>query len=101
MYEHPIEPNFDTLNEIRNIQMFSETVKQNLSHKVKYNQGIGYAKKAVNLALETGCEDELNKLLQDWIKVKERTIQASPTRRTFQILTILVRFAQRVLPKNA
>jgi hypothetical protein len=75
VYEHPIEPNFDILNEIRNVQMFSETVKQNLSHKVKYNQGIGYAKKAVNLALEMGCEDELNKLLQDWIKVKERTIR--------------------------
>ncbi|CAB4442956.1 unnamed protein product [Rhizophagus irregularis] len=75
VYEHPIEPNFDILNEIRNVQMFSETVKQNLSHKVKYNQGIRYAKKAVNLALEMGCEDELNKLLQDWIKVKERTIR--------------------------
>ncbi|CAB4382816.1 unnamed protein product [Rhizophagus irregularis] len=53
VYEHLIEPNFDILNEIH----------------------IGYAKKAVNLALEMGCEDELNKLLQNWIKVKERTIR--------------------------
>ena len=74
VYEHQIEPNFDTLNEIRNLQIFSETVRQNLSHKVKYNQGIGYAKKAVDLALEMGCENELNKILQDWIKSKERII---------------------------
>ncbi|PKK62351.1 hypothetical protein RhiirC2_790510 [Rhizophagus irregularis] len=75
VYEHLIEPNFDILNEIRNVQIFSETVKFNLFYKVKYNQDIGYAKKAVNLALEMGCEDELNKLLQNWIKVKERTIR--------------------------
>ena len=77
MYEHRIETNFNTLNEIRNVQFFSETVKQNLSHQVKYNQGIGYAKRAVDLALEIGCENELNKLLQNWIKEKERVIHDS------------------------
>lgn len=45
-----------------------------MSCKVKYNQDMGYVKKEVNLALEMGCKDELNKLLQDWIKVKERII---------------------------
>src|SRR5439155_11829397 len=72
VYEHKIETNFDMLNEFRNTQVFSEIVKQNLSRQVRYNQGFGYAKRAVNLALEIGCENELNKLLQDWIKEKER-----------------------------
>ena len=74
VYEHQIRTNFDALNKIRHVQVFSETVKQNLSHKAKYNQGFGYAKKAVNLALEIGCEDELNLLLQCWIKEKEKEI---------------------------
>ena len=72
IYEHKIKIDFDMLNEIRNIQVFSETVKQNLSRQVKYNQGFGYAKQAVDLVLEIGCENELNKLLQGWIKEKER-----------------------------
>jgi len=72
IYEHQIETNFDTLNKICHIQVFSETVKQNLSHKAKYNKGFGYAKKAINLALEMGCEDELNELLQRWIRDKEK-----------------------------
>ena len=48
-----------------------KTAKQNLSCKAKYNQGFGYAKKAVGLALEIGCEDELNEMLQRWIREKE------------------------------
>src|ERR1044071_7827332 len=72
IYEHQIETNFDTLNKICHTQAFLETVKQNLSYKAKYNKGSGYAKKAINLALEMGCEGELNKLLQYWIKNKER-----------------------------
>ena len=72
VYEHKIRTNFDTLNEIHNTQVFSETVKQNLSRQVKYNQGFGYAKRAVDLALEIGCENELNKILQNWIKEKEK-----------------------------
>ena len=74
IYEHQIETNFDTLNKIRHIQVFSETVKQNLSHKAKYNKDFRYAKKAINLALEIGCENELNSLLQCWIKEKEKEI---------------------------
>ena len=72
MHEHQISPDFSLLHEIRHTQAFSETVKQNLSHQAKYNQGFGYAKKAIGLALETGCEDELNKMLQRWIREKER-----------------------------
>ncbi|CAG8750280.1 7463_t:CDS:2, partial [Racocetra fulgida] len=51
-----------------------KTVKQNLTRWAKYNQGFGYAKKVVELALETGYENKLNKLLQDWIKETERKI---------------------------
>ncbi|CAB5370180.1 unnamed protein product [Rhizophagus irregularis] len=39
VYEHQIRVNFDILNEICHMQLFSETVKQNLSHKTKYNEG--------------------------------------------------------------
>ncbi|CAG8737050.1 226_t:CDS:2, partial [Cetraspora pellucida] len=38
----------------------------------KIYQGLGYAKKAVGLALKTGRENELNKLLRDWINETER-----------------------------
>ncbi|RGB40372.1 hypothetical protein C1646_753445 [Rhizophagus diaphanus] len=31
-----------------------------LTYKAKYNQGFSYAKKAIGLALEIGCENELN-----------------------------------------
>src|SRR6266498_3861545 len=64
--------NFDMLNEIRHTQVFLETVKQNLTRQVKYNQGFGYAKRIIDLALEIGCEDDLNNLLQNWIKKKEK-----------------------------
>src|SRR3954452_12031183 len=73
MHKHQIRPDFSLLHEIRHTQAFSETVKQNLSHQAKYNQGFDYAKKAIGLALETGCEDELNEILQRWIREKERS----------------------------
>jgi len=73
-HKHKIDTNFDGLNKIRYTQEFSETVKKKLSHKVKYNQGFGYAKRAINLALEIGCEDELNTLLQHWVRDKEKEI---------------------------
>ncbi|CAB5362544.1 unnamed protein product [Rhizophagus irregularis] len=74
VYKHQIETNFNMLNEIRHTQVFSETVKKNLSNQVKYSQGLGYAKKALNLAFENSCENELNRLLQHWIKDKEKEI---------------------------
>ncbi|CAB4431445.1 unnamed protein product [Rhizophagus irregularis] len=49
-------------------------VKKNLFNQVKYSQGFGYAKKALNLALKNGCENKLNRLLQHWIKDKEKEI---------------------------
>lgn len=73
--EHQIMTNFDVLNEIRHTQLFSETVRQNLSRQAKYNQGFGYAKQAVGLSLEMGCEDELNEILQSWINEKKREVR--------------------------
>jgi hypothetical protein len=67
--------NFDILNEICYIQLFSETVKQNLSHKAKYNESFGYAKKAIGMSLKLGCENEINEILQSWIRKKEREIR--------------------------
>ncbi|CAG8756803.1 2625_t:CDS:2, partial [Gigaspora rosea] len=74
IFEHQIATNFDMLNEIRHTHKLSETVRQNLSRKTKNNQGFGYAKKAIDLALQLGQEDELNTLLLDWIKEKETEI---------------------------
>ena len=74
-YEHQIRTNFDVLNEICHTQLFSETVRQNLSRQAKYNQSFGYAKQAVGLSLEMGCENELNKVLQNWISKKKREIR--------------------------
>jgi hypothetical protein len=77
VYEHQVGPNFDLLHDIRHTQAFSENAKQNLSRQAKYNQGFGYAKRAVGLALEIGCEDELNGLLQSWISEKQNEIRDS------------------------
>ena len=75
VHEHQIRTNFDVLNEIRHTQLFSETVKQNLSRKAKYNEGFGYAKRAIGLSLELRCEDEINEILQGWIRKKEIEIR--------------------------
>ena len=72
VYEYQIETNFNILNEIRCTQVYSETVKHNLSRQAKYNQGFGYAKRAIDLAFEMGCESDLNGLLQNWITEKEK-----------------------------
>ncbi|RHZ85076.1 hypothetical protein Glove_71g119 [Diversispora epigaea] len=79
IYEHQIRTNFDILNEFRNTQLFSETVRANLSHKAKYNLGFGYAKQAIGLALEMGYEDELNTILRNWISEKKRERQPECT----------------------
>ncbi|CAG8603631.1 9906_t:CDS:2, partial [Diversispora eburnea] len=79
IYEHQIRTNFDILNEFRNTQLFSETVRANLSHKAKYNLGFGYAKQAIGLALEMGYEDELNMILRNWISEKKRERQPECT----------------------
>ena len=63
MDEHQIRLDFSLLYEIRHIQAFLETVKQNLSRQAKYSQSFDYAKKAVGLSFEMGCEDELNEML--------------------------------------
>ena len=47
------------------INFVEKLAEQNLSHQAKYNQGFGYAKQTVNIALEISCKNELNKLLKD------------------------------------
>ncbi|CAG8811772.1 9511_t:CDS:2, partial [Racocetra persica] len=71
-----LDPQGETAITIANSAYTSnlETVKQNLTRQEKYNQGFGYAKKAVELAFKTGYKNELNKLLQDWIEKTERKI---------------------------
>ena len=76
MYEHQIAPDFDLLHDIRHTQAFSENAKQNLSYQAKYNQGFGYAKRAIGISLDMGCEDKLNGILQSWIKEKEKEKQS-------------------------
>src|SRR6266480_4402697 len=50
VYEHQIAPDFDLLHDIHHTQAFSENAKQNLSHQAKYNQGFGYAKRAIGIS---------------------------------------------------
>ncbi len=77
------------------MQVFSESVKQNLSHKAKYNQGFGYTKRAINLALKIGCENKLNSLLQYWIKEKKKEIddknKNKSNKKISQISVILIK----------
>ncbi|CAB4493651.1 unnamed protein product [Rhizophagus irregularis] len=47
----------------------------NLSRKAKYNEGFGYAKRAIGLSLELRCENEINEILQSWIRKKEIEIR--------------------------
>src|SRR6266536_4053794 len=42
--------------------------------KAKYNEGFGYAKRAIGLSLELSCENEINEILQSWIRKKESEI---------------------------
>ena len=50
-------------------------MKQNLSRKAKYNESFGYAKRAIGLSLELRCENEINEILQSWIRKKESEIR--------------------------
>ena len=65
VYEYQIRTNFDVLNEIYHTWLFLKTIKQNLSHKAKYNKGFGYAKRAVRLALKLDYKNEINEILQN------------------------------------
>ncbi|PKY63492.1 hypothetical protein RhiirA4_492629, partial [Rhizophagus irregularis] len=40
-----------------------------------YNEGFGYAKRAIGLSLELRCENEINEILQSWIRKKEIEIR--------------------------
>ena len=75
MYEYQVGLNFDLLHDIRHTQAFSKNAKQNLSCQTKYNQGFGYVKRAIELALEIGYE--LNGFLQSWISEKQNEIRDS------------------------
>ncbi|CAB4475414.1 unnamed protein product [Rhizophagus irregularis] len=99
-YEHQIRTDFSLLHEIRHTQAFSETAKQNLSHKAKYNQGFGYAKKAIGLALEIGCEDELNGMLQRWIREKENETRSRQLEIDKENLPNIIRRVQKVLQES-
>ncbi|CAG8658681.1 15424_t:CDS:10, partial [Funneliformis mosseae] len=82
------------LHEVRHTQAFLETVKQNLSYQAKYNQGFSYAKKAIGLALEIDCEDELNNMLQRWIREKKNETsfrQLEINKEICRILATLIR----------
>ncbi|CAG8650134.1 12173_t:CDS:2 [Funneliformis mosseae] len=74
MYEHQVRPDFSLLHEIRYTQAFLKTVKQNLSHQAKYNQGFGYTKKAIRLALKIGCEDELNNMCKGALRKRIKSV---------------------------
>ena len=100
MYEHQIAPDFDLLHDIHYTQAFLENAKQNLSHQAKYNQDFGYAKRAIGIFLDMGCEDELNGILQSWIKEKEKERQSKTltcNSNKENLLAILIERVQKVL----
>lgn len=61
-------------NQIRIPNTFTADIKQCLQRKVKYAHGFGKMKKALNLALDLGCEDEIIDIINRFIDQKKNTI---------------------------
>lgn len=52
-------------------QTFTFEVKQRVQRNVKYAYGFGKMKKALNLALDLGCENELIGMINSFIDCKK------------------------------
>ncbi|CAG8538531.1 229_t:CDS:2 [Cetraspora pellucida] len=62
----------DTINLTNDISFAEDEYESVISNLDSLIKCLGYAKKVVGLALETGCENELNKLLRNWINETKR-----------------------------
>ncbi|CAG8792606.1 8434_t:CDS:2, partial [Cetraspora pellucida] len=78
LYNSDHEDMINPTNDISFAKDEYKSVISNLDSLIKYidwsiiQKALDMQKKAVSLALETGCENELNKLLRDWINETER-----------------------------
>ncbi|CAB4473728.1 unnamed protein product [Rhizophagus irregularis] len=61
-------------NQLRIPDTFTTNIKQCLQRKVKYAYGFGKMKKALNLALDLGCEDEIINMINRFIDQKKKPI---------------------------
>ena len=59
------------LNELRGPETFTFEVKQRVQRNVKYAYGFGKMKKALNLSLDLGCENELIGMINSFIDCKK------------------------------
>ena len=62
-------------NQLRVPDTFTMDVKQCLQRKVKYAYGFGKMKKALNLALDLGCENEIIDMVNGFIDRKKNDIE--------------------------
>ncbi|CAG8814495.1 17353_t:CDS:2, partial [Racocetra persica] len=77
-----------------------KTVKQNLSCQAKYQQGLGYTKKAVNLALETGCESAPKKHIRNVLENHTSKRQNQKADEPIQRIYIFISSSYRINKSN-
>ncbi|CAB4443692.1 unnamed protein product [Rhizophagus irregularis] len=61
--------------QLRIPDIFTNNIKQCLQRKVKYAYGFGKMKKALNLALDLGCENEIIDMINKFINCKKNIIK--------------------------
>ena len=83
-------------NQLRIPETFTANVKQCLQRKVKYAYGFGKMKKALNLALDLGCEDEIIDMINGFINCKKNaTIEDTNNENEEENLQILDPIVQK------
>ncbi|CAB5370266.1 unnamed protein product [Rhizophagus irregularis] len=89
-------------NQLRVPETFTPDIKQCLQRKVKYAYGFGKMKKALNLALDMGCENEIIDMINGFIDRKKTIIEdtnVTNDEANFQILDPVVQ-KRRGRPPN-
>lgn len=82
-------------NQFRMPDTFTIDIKQCLQRKVKYAYGFGKMKKALNLALDLGCEDEIFNMINGFINCKKNTIEETNNENKEENLQILDPIVQK------
>ncbi|CAG8739965.1 6532_t:CDS:1, partial [Racocetra fulgida] len=67
----PIVPDLHIIEQIRGVNVYDAKHKQVVSKKVKYANRFGKMKKALNIALDLGCEEELINMVIRFIDQKK------------------------------
>ncbi|PKY45786.1 hypothetical protein RhiirA4_460451 [Rhizophagus irregularis] len=82
-------------NQFRMPDTFTIDIKQCLQRKVKYAYRFGKMKKALNLALDLGCEDEIFNIINGFINCKKNTIKETNNENKEENLQILDPIVQK------